>query len=60
MFGSRIGSSDGLIVNVVEETKIICGVVNDPAHERNGTYNSVEEAKVSKGDKWSGFRYALC
>jgi hypothetical protein len=42
-----------------ERDEIIRGAVNDRAHERNGTYNSVEEAKVSKGDKWSGFRYVL-
>ena len=42
-----------------ERDEIIRGAVSDRAHERNGTYSSVEEAKVSKGDKWSGFRYVL-
>ena len=30
--------------------------VND---ERNGVYESGEEAKREKGDEWSGFRYTL-
>ncbi|KIM47889.1 hypothetical protein M413DRAFT_61871 [Hebeloma cylindrosporum] len=42
-----------------ERDEIIVGAISDRAHERNGTYNNVEEAKVSKGDKWSGFRYVL-
>jgi len=42
-----------------QRDEIIRGAVNDRAHERNGSYDSVEEAKVSKGDKWSGFRYVL-
>ncbi|KAF9269232.1 MFS general substrate transporter [Marasmius fiardii PR-910] len=28
-------------------------------HERNGTYESVVEAKREKGDDWSGYRYTL-
>lgn len=42
-----------------ERDEIIRGAVSDRAHAQNGTYDSVEEAKVSKGDNWSGFRYVL-
>jgi hypothetical protein len=26
---------------------------------KNGTYDSVEDAKREKGDEWSGYRYTL-
>ncbi|KAF8973704.1 major facilitator superfamily domain-containing protein [Flammula alnicola] len=42
-----------------ERDEIIAEVDNKRGHQRNGTYNSVEEAKKSKGDEWSGFRYTL-
>ncbi|KAI4526357.1 MFS general substrate transporter [Schizophyllum commune Loenen D] len=37
--------------------EIVHGVENKHAHERNGTYASVEEARMDKGDRWSGFKY---
>ena len=43
------------------EREIIVGV-NDAdrdKYERNGVFDSVEEAKREKGDKWSGYRYTL-
>ncbi|KAL1762024.1 major facilitator superfamily domain-containing protein [Schizophyllum commune] len=40
-----------------EHDEIIDGVKNKHAHERNGTYASVEEARMDKGDRWSGFKY---
>ncbi|PPQ67081.1 hypothetical protein CVT25_005682 [Psilocybe cyanescens] len=42
-----------------ERDEVIEGIDNKQAHERNGTYKSVEEAKIAKGDYWSGFRYTL-
>ncbi|KAF8203119.1 MFS general substrate transporter [Pholiota molesta] len=42
-----------------ERDEIITGIENKNAHERNGTYDSVEEAQKEKGDHWSGFRYTL-
>ncbi|KDR85326.1 hypothetical protein GALMADRAFT_218418 [Galerina marginata CBS 339.88] len=42
-----------------ERDEIIEGIVNKHADERNGRYNSVEDAKMAKGDHWSGFRYTL-
>jgi len=42
-----------------ERDEIIEGIDNKHAHERNGRYNSIEDAKMSKGDHWSGFRYTL-
>ncbi|KAF8912987.1 major facilitator superfamily domain-containing protein [Gymnopilus junonius] len=42
-----------------ERDEVIEGIDNKRAHERNGVYKSVEEAKVAKGDYWSGFRYTL-
>ena len=42
-----------------ERDEVIEGVDNKRAHERNGTFQSVEEAKIAKGDTWSGFRYTL-
>ena len=40
-----------------EHDEIIDGVENKHARERNGTYASVEEARMDKGDRWSGFKY---
>lgn len=42
-----------------ERDEIIEGVDNPNARECNGRYDSVEAAKIDKGDEWSGFRYAL-
>ncbi|KAF8951108.1 major facilitator superfamily domain-containing protein [Flammula alnicola] len=42
-----------------ERDEIIDGIDNKQAHERNGRYASVEEARIAKGDRWSGFRYTL-
>ncbi|KAJ3515278.1 hypothetical protein NLJ89_g1857 [Agrocybe chaxingu] len=42
-----------------ERDEIIEGIDNDHAHERNGIFKSIEEAKTVKGDDWSGFRYTL-
>ena len=39
--------------------EVIEGVDNKNAHERNGRYKSVEEARIHKGDQWSGFRYTM-
>lgn len=38
--------------------EIIEGVHNAHAREENGKYRSVEEARMDKGDEWSGFRYS--
>ncbi len=42
-----------------ERDEVIRGVVNVNAREINGVYESVEEARRAKGDKWSGFRYIV-
>ncbi|KAF5328818.1 hypothetical protein D9619_011500 [Psilocybe cf. subviscida] len=42
-----------------ERDEVITGIVNPLAREVNGVYQSVEEAKQKKGDKWSGFRYTV-
>ncbi|KAF8196442.1 MFS general substrate transporter [Pholiota molesta] len=42
-----------------ERDEVIEGVENRNAHERNGVYATVEEAKKDKGDRWSGFRYTV-
>lgn len=42
-----------------ERDEIIDGVNSSCADGRNGVYASVEEAKATKGDKWSGFRYTM-
>ena len=39
--------------------EIIEGVDNKRAHEKNGQFESVEAARMEKGDLWSGFRYTL-
>ncbi|KAL5531265.1 hypothetical protein ACEPAG_4142 [Sanghuangporus baumii] len=44
-----------------ERDEIITGV-NDSKpglNKKNGTYQSVEEARRDKGDKWSGYKYTL-
>ena len=42
-----------------ERDEVIEGVDNDRADEKNGRFESVKEAKIEKGDDWSGFRYTL-
>ena len=42
-----------------ERDEVIRGVINSNARERNGVYDSVDEARGAKGDKWSGFRYIV-
>ena len=42
-----------------ERDEVIVGVDNKRAHERNGVFESVEQARREKGDAWSGFRYTL-
>nr|GAT46680.1 high-affinity nicotinic acid transporter [Mycena chlorophos] len=43
-----------------ERDEIIGGMpVSDMGHEKNGRFESVEEAKREKGDEWSGYRYTL-
>ncbi|KAI0800960.1 MFS general substrate transporter [Fomes fomentarius] len=39
--------------------EVIDGVENDTADEKNGHFDSVQAAKIEKGDLWSGFRYSL-
>lgn len=39
--------------------EVIEGIDNPSADEKNGMFNSVEEARIEKGDEWSGFRYTL-
>ncbi|KAF7799237.1 hypothetical protein EIP86_010469 [Pleurotus ostreatoroseus] len=39
--------------------EVIEKVDNPRADARNGTFKTVEEAKMEKGDEWSGFRYSL-
>ncbi|KAL4241787.1 MFS transporter superfamily protein [Abortiporus biennis] len=39
--------------------EVIEGVDNINAQEKNGRYESVEAARLDKGDQWSGFRYTL-
>ena len=44
-----------------ERDEIIVGV-NDMAagaNSKNGTFESVEDAKREKGDSWSGYRYTM-
>lgn len=42
-----------------ERDEVIDGVDNKRAQEYNGRYESIEAAKIDKGDEWSGFRYTL-
>jgi hypothetical protein len=39
--------------------EVIEGTENPNAKEENGRYKTVEEARMDKGDKWSGFKYTL-
>lgn len=40
-----------------ERDEVIKGIAGgDP---KNGTFNSVEDAKREKGDEWSGYRYTV-
>lgn len=43
------------------EDEVITGVNDEKknALAKNGVFDSVEEAKRSKGDKWSGYKYTL-
>ena len=34
-------------------------VDNKDGDEKNGVFESVDDAKREKGDEWSGFRYTL-
>ncbi|KXN83912.1 hypothetical protein AN958_00992 [Leucoagaricus sp. SymC.cos] len=42
-----------------ERDEIIEGVDNKNARECNGHYESIEAAKIDKGDEWSRFRYTI-
>ncbi|KAI0936632.1 hypothetical protein AcV5_004722 [Taiwanofungus camphoratus] len=43
-----------------ERDEVIDGIDNKRANaEKNGRYESVEAARMEKGDEWSGFRYSL-
>jgi hypothetical protein len=41
-----------------ERDEIIDGD-DEHGYEVNGRYESVEAARIDKGDEWSGFRYVL-
>ncbi|KAH0590875.1 hypothetical protein H2248_000992 [Termitomyces sp. 'cryptogamus'] len=42
-----------------ERDEIIEGIDNEHANVKNGSYESVQAARIDKGDQWSGFRYTL-
>ncbi|KII93819.1 hypothetical protein PLICRDRAFT_101571 [Plicaturopsis crispa FD-325 SS-3] len=42
-----------------DRDEVISGVENKRAHERNGQFASVEDARRERGDRWSGFQYTL-
>ncbi|KAI0756700.1 MFS general substrate transporter [Daedaleopsis nitida] len=42
-----------------ERDEVIEGIDNKHADEKNGHFESVEAARMEKGDMWSGFRYSL-
>lgn len=42
-----------------ERDEVIDGVDNKNAREENGHFESIEAARMEKGDHWSGFRYSL-
>ncbi|KAF9521693.1 major facilitator superfamily domain-containing protein [Crepidotus variabilis] len=42
-----------------ERDEVIEGLENKRGNAINGTYESVEAARIAKGDDWSGFRYTL-
>ena len=45
--------------NAGQRDEVIKGVDNPSASGKNGTYESVEQAREEKGDEWSGFRYTM-
>lgn len=46
-------SGDGAEIDIENDEEMKKG------NERNGVFESVEEARREKGDEWSGFRYTL-
>ena len=42
-----------------ERDEVIGEAKNGGQYDRNGIFESVEEAKAEKGDDWSGYRYTL-
>lgn len=42
-----------------ERDEVIEGIDNKHADEKNGRYESIADARIDKGDEWSGFRYTL-
>ncbi|KAF8078748.1 MFS general substrate transporter, partial [Lyophyllum atratum] len=42
-----------------ERDEVIEGVNNKYADPKNGRYDSVQAARIDKGDEWSGFRYTI-
>ena len=42
-----------------ERDEIIGDESGDGKNEKNGRFASVDDAKREKGDRWSGYRYAL-
>jgi hypothetical protein len=42
-----------------ERDEVIDGFPNPNAKLHNGRYGSVAEARIDKGDMWSGFRYTV-
>ncbi|KAG6841931.1 hypothetical protein C0991_005111 [Blastosporella zonata] len=42
-----------------ERDEIIEGIDNKHADAKNGSYESVQAARIEKGDEWSGFRYTI-
>lgn len=45
------GERDELLVGIDEN--------KSGTNPRNGTFDSIEEAKREKGDQWSGYKYTL-
>ena len=39
--------------------EVIIGLENEKGNAKNGCFESVDEAKMRKGDKFSGFRYMV-
>ncbi|KAG6911530.1 hypothetical protein DXG01_011832 [Tephrocybe rancida] len=42
-----------------ERDEVIEGIQNKHADPKNGSYESVQAARIDKGDGWSGFRYTI-
>lgn len=42
-----------------DRDEVVEGVEDKDANEKNGRFESVEAARMAKGDQWSGFRYSL-